>query len=274
MTDNRKPRRARRRRVPVLLAALLFLSCAPREQELILASTTSTQDSGLLDVLIPAFQSAHAGVKVKVIAVGSGEALALGRRGDADVLLVHSPAEEIVFMNDGYGLRRRSVMYNDFVIVGPASDPAQVRGSSSAADALRRIAGSGATFISRGDSSGTHRKELLLWKSAGVLPREGSHLDVGQGMGETLMITSERTGYTLSDRGTFLARGATLDLRIVFEGDAALRNPYTVIEVSHARNSDAAEAFAQWITSAAARTLIAEFGVETFGEPLFFPASD
>lgn len=241
-----------------------------------LASTTSTEDSGLFDVLLPAFQRAHPEYRLKLIAVGTGEALALGRRRDADVLLVHAPAEEAVFMRAGHGRTHRPVMTNDFVIIGPAEDPARVRDASDAGEALRRIAAARAVFVSRGDSSGTHRKELELWSVAGGRPpdpRRAWYLEIGQGMGDALRVANERHGYTLSDRATFLFLGPVLELDVVLEGDAILFNPYAVITVAGARNEPGAEAFASWLVGPQARALIAEYGVERFGRRLFVPAS-
>jgi tungstate transport system substrate-binding protein len=249
-----------------------MLPACERRNELILASTTSTVDSGLLDVLIPAFEREHADIRIKVIAVGSGEAMALGRRRDADVLLVHSPPDEEAFMAAGHGVRRLAVMSNDFVIAGPPADPAGLRGETSVIDALRRIVARAAPFVSRGDSSGTHRKELDLWAEAGMLPRTRS--EVGQGMGETLTIASERGAYILSDRGTYLALSNHLRLEVLVQGDARLANPYSAITVQGSRNAAGADAFADWIASADAAHLIRTFGIETFGQPLFFPAAD
>jgi tungstate transport system substrate-binding protein len=257
----------------LLSCLLLFaLSCARTDRELILASTTSTQDSGLFDELIPAFEDAHPDIAVKVIAVGTGEALALGRRRDADVLLVHSPADELVFMRAGHGARRLAVMYNDYVIVGPAEDPAGIKGSQSAVEALGRIVGSGGAFVSRGDSSGTHRKELTLWRQGieqGHVNDIPERTEVGQGMGETLGIASERRAYTLTDRGTFLSLSPTLNLQVLFEGDPVLRNDYSVITVTGA-GADA-DAFADWLVSDGL-AVVRTFGIERFGRPLFTPA--
>jgi tungstate transport system substrate-binding protein len=256
--------------LPVLCAALV--SACDQPHELILASTTSTVDSGLLDVLIPAFERERDDIRIKVIAVGSGEAMTLGRRGDADILLVHSPADEEAFMAAGHGERRLPVMANDFVIAGPPEDPAGVRDEPGVVAALRQIAARGASFISRGDNSGTHRKELALWAQAGTLPRTRS--EVGQGMGEALTIASERGAYILSDRGTYLALSSNLRLEVLVQGDAPLANPYSVITVRGSRNGQDANAFADWIVSADAARLIRTFGVDRFGQPLFFPAAD
>ncbi|HEX6306954.1 MAG TPA: substrate-binding domain-containing protein [Longimicrobiales bacterium] len=248
-----------------------MLACA-QPREVILASTTSTLDSGLFDVLLPAFERQHESVSIKVIAVGSGEAIALGRRGDADVLLVHSPPDEEAFMAAGHGARRLPVMANDFVIAGPPEDPAGIRGERDVTVALRRIAAAGAPFVSRGDSSGTHRKELLLWAAAGE--SGAAHSDVGQGMGEALMIASERGAYILSDRGTFLALSPNLRLEVLVQGDARLMNPYSVITVRGARNARDADLFAEWLVSRTAAELIRDFGRDRFGQALFHPAAD
>jgi tungstate transport system substrate-binding protein len=253
----------------LLCAASLVIAC-DQPHELILASTTSTVDSGLLDVLIPAFERAHDETRVTVIAVGSGEAMALGRRGDADILLVHSPAEEEAFMAAGHGSHRSPVMANDFIIAGPPEDPAGVLGERDVGEALRRIAATGSSFISRGDGSGTHRKELDLWRAAGVT--HDTRTEVGQGMGESLTIASERGSYILTDRGTWLALASNLNLDVLVEGDAQLANPYSIIRVNGSRNARDAELFADWIVSPAAAELIRTF--EQFGEQLFFPAAD
>jgi tungstate transport system substrate-binding protein len=254
----------------LLLCAASLVTACDQPHELILASTTSTVDSGLLDVLIPAFERAHDETRVTVIAVGSGEAMALGRRGDADILLVHSPDEEEAFMAAGHGSHRSPVMANDFIIAGPPEDPAGVLGERDVGDALRRIAATGSSFISRGDGSGTHRKELDLWRAAGVT--HDTRTEVGQGMGESLTIASERGSYILTDRGTWLALASNLNLDVLVEGDAQLANPYSIIRVNGSRNARDAELFADWIVSPAAAELIRTF--EQFGEQLFFPAAD
>ncbi len=240
-------------------------------QRLILATTTSTQDTGLLDVLVPAFEAAYPAYRVEVIAVGTGEALAMGERGDADVLLVHAKADEERFVQEGFGDARWDVMYNDFIIVGPASDPARVKDAANVSAAVQAIARSEAPFISRGDDSGTHKKELDLWREAGLTPSGTWYVVSGQGMGETLTMASEEQAYTLSDRGTFLAMRDRLDLVIVREGDAGLVNQYGVIPVTRARNREGATAFARWITGTEAQRLIASFGTGRYGEPLFKP---
>jgi tungstate transport system substrate-binding protein len=239
--------------------------------DVILASTTSTQDSGLFDVLIPAFEEAYPQYVVNVVAVGTGEALKLGEQKDADVLLVHAKASEEEFVANGYGIERRDVMYNDFVIVGPADDPAGVKGMTDASDAFKKIFDAQATFISRGDDSGTHKKELAIWEEAGVTPGGGWYLETGQGMGDTLRIASEKQGYTLADRATWLSMLDALDLEIVVEGDKALFNQYGVIVVTDATNLEGGRAFADWIVSSEGQEVIKNHGVEEYGQALFVP---
>lgn len=246
-------------------------------QELILATTTSTQDSGLLDYLLPMFTE-ETGVTFKVIAVGSGQAIQLGKDGDADVLLVHSPAAEKDFMTAGDGVRREDVMYNDFVIVGPAADPAGIKGMTSAVDAFKKLQKTGSTFISRGDDSGTHNKEKSIWSKAEITPEGKWYVSAGQGMGEVLTMADEQQAYTLSDRATYLTRKqAGLNLDILVEGDKALFNPYGVIAVNPAKNpaikADLANQFIDWIISLSTQDKIAEFGLDTFGQSLFTPSS-
>ena len=249
-------------------------SVTPARPDLILATTTSTQDSGLLDVLVPDFQ-ARTGYLVKTVAVGSGQALKMGQDGNADVLLVHSPAAEVTFMDAGYGVDRRLVMHNDFVIVGPSGDPAGIRGTATASDALRMIAEAKATFVSRGDNSGTNSAELALWKKAAVTPAGAWYVESGQGMGATLQIASEKAGYTLTDRATYLAQKSALHLDILVEGDAALLNVYHVISVNPAKwpsvNAAGARAFADYLTSAEGQALVGSFGVSSVGQQLFVP---
>ncbi len=239
--------------------------------QLVLASTTSTEDSGLFDVLIPAFERAHPELAVRLIAVGTGQALELGRRRDADVLLVHAQASESAFVASGHGVRRCAVMYNDFVLIGPTSDPASVRGTRDPLEALRRIERSRSPFVSRGDDSGTHKKERELWEEARVEPRGVWYMETGQGMGEVLNIAAEKSAYTLTDRATFLVVKDHNPLEILVEGDKRLINQYGVIPVAGARNAAGAAAFATWITSREGQQLIADFGVATFGRPLFIP---
>ena len=241
-------------------------------KDLILATTTSTQDSGLLDVLVPAFQQAT-GYVVKTVAVGSGQALQMGQDGNADVLLVHSPAAEKTFMDAGWGVDRRLVMHNYFQIVGPSGDPAGIKGLTSAADAFKKIAAASAAFFSRGDGSGTETKELAIWKTAGITPKGNAwYLQSGQGMGPTLQIASEKGGYTLTDNATFLANSAKLSLSVLVQGDPVLVNIYHVISVNPAKwpkvNAAGAKAFADYLTSSAGQQLIASFGSQ-YGGTLF-----
>jgi len=240
---------------------------------MILATTTSTQDSGLLDDLLPVFTK-DTGWTVKTLAVGSGQALELGRRGEADVLLVHSPAAEMRFMAEGKAGRRRLVMHNDFVIVGPPDDPAGIKGMDSV-DAMKKIASAPAVFISRGDDSGTNAKEKDIWAKAGITPKGAWYQSTGQGMGATLRVADQKAGYTLSDRATYLAQRDTLKLQILSEGDPSLLNVYHVIEMTTKAGSrvqpDAAKAFADWIVSPAIQQRIGEFGKAEFGQPLFTP---
>jgi tungstate transport system substrate-binding protein len=243
----------------------------------ILATTTSTQDSGLLDALLPAFQK-ESGYAVKTISVGSGQAMAMGRRGEADVLLVHSPADEQKLVEEGLGVNRRLVMHNDFIVVGPRTDPAKVKATRSSREAMAAIARAGALFVSRGDASGTHAKEKNLWKAAGVNP-EGQkwYQQTGLGMGQTLAVASEKDGYTLTDRASFLAlsRSRTLQLDVVLEKEPLLLNVYHVIEVTPSRwprvNAAGARAFSDYLVAPKTQEAIGRFGVEKFGAPLFVP---
>jgi tungstate transport system substrate-binding protein len=248
----------------------------PTVTDLILATTTSTQDSGLLDVLVPAFEG-QSGYRVKTIAVGTGQALALGERGEADVLLVHAPDSEKKFMEAGHGVSRRLVMYNDFVIVGPPDDPAAVNGLP-VAEALKRIAAKGSLFVSRADNSGTHQLEQKLWQTAAITPKgQNWYQESGTGMGATLTIAAEKKAYTVTDRGTYLSLRDKLGLKIVVEGERVLLNIYSVIPVNPAKNEriNAAGglAFADYIISPPAQTIIKEFGVAKFGQALFVPAA-
>jgi tungstate transport system substrate-binding protein len=263
----------------LLVTSFFFASCSTlnpstQNSELLLVSTTSTQDSGLLDVLLPAFTS-QTGYKVQLVAVGSGQALQMGEKGNADVILLHSPGAEKDFVANGNGIDRRLVMHNDFIIVGPAADPAGIRGLSPV-DALKKIYASHATFVSRGDQSGTHVKEQALWKKAGLDPAgQNWYLETGQGQGATLQIASEKGAYSLTDRGTFLAYRDNVDLDILVEGDPFLLNVYHVITVNPAKwkdvNLKAANAFADFITSPEGQKLIGEFGVKKYGQQLFIP---
>lgn len=273
----------------VLLAlSLLLAGCAqtpaatqalaqPAVKELILATTTSTQDSGLLDVLIPAFEK-QSGYTVKTVAVGTGQAMKMGEEGNADVLLVHSPAAEKTYMEGGFGSERKLVMHNDFMIVGPSEDPAGIKGVTGAVDAFKTIAEVKAPFISRGDDSGTHKKELDLWKKGEITPEGDWYQESGQGMGATLKIAAEKKAYTLTDRATYLANKDTLQLEILVEGDNALLNIYHVITVNTTKwpkvNAEGATAFMNFVVSTDGQKIIGEFGKEKFGQSLFIPDAD
>jgi tungstate transport system substrate-binding protein len=251
---------------------------SPAKPNMILATTTSTQDSGLLDVLIPEFQK-RTGYIVKTIAVGSGAAMTMGERGEADVLLVHAPTSEVAFMEAGHGIDRRLVMHNDFVIVGPASDPAGIQGLESAIEAMEKIAGSGAIFVSRGDNSGTDQLEKRLWSQSTVDPvGQQWYQETGQGMGATLTVADQKEAYTITDRATYLARQDTLELDILVEGDPVLLNIYHVIQVnpekSNLINPDGAKAFVEFMVSPDVQEMIRVFGVDKYGQPLFFPDAD
>ncbi|HXE96478.1 MAG TPA: substrate-binding domain-containing protein [Dongiaceae bacterium] len=259
----------------VTLAILVWGTAAlAASKAVILATTTSTQDSGLLDVLVPLFEK-ESGFQVKTISVGSGQAMKMGEKGEADVLLVHSPDAEKKFMADGFGVSRRLVMHNDFVIVGPAADPAGIKGAS-AAEAMKRISKAGALFISRGDNSGTHAKEKGLWKGAAISP-EGQkwYQQTGLGMGETLNVTAEKKGYTITDRATYLSLKKGLGLVILLEGDSKLLNIYHVIELNPVKwpkvNTQGGKAFADFMVAKGTQEIIGRFGADKFGAPLFFP---
>jgi tungstate transport system substrate-binding protein len=246
---------------------------------LILATTTSTYDSGLLDAILPDFEE-QSGLSVEVVAVGTGQALALGEQGDADVLLVHARAREDAFMDEGHGVRREDVMYNDFVILGSADDPAGIAGMSSAEEAFAAIAGAEELFISRGDDSGTHTKEKEIWEAAGIEPAGDWYRSIGQGMGATLTMANEEQAYTLSDRGTYLSRALEDDfmMDILVEGDPILFNPYGVMAVNPDKsdqiNLEGANEFIDWLVSLPVQEVIAEYGIDKFGSPLFTPDSE
>ncbi len=261
---------------------------------LVLATTTSTDNSGLLKAILPDFETRY-GAEVEVIAVGTGQAIELGENGDADVILVHARAREDAFVADGYGVNRQDVMYNDFVVVGPAADPAGIKGMTDVGAALAQVAGAQGIFVSRGDDSGTHIKEQALWQASGVDMVEADslkgggktfvkpdgewYISIGQGMGATLTVAAEQQGYTLSDRATYLARTLEgIDLEILVEGDSRLFNPYGIIAVNPALhptvNAAGAEAFVNWFVSVETQQLISQFGVAEFGMPLFVPDSE
>lgn len=260
----------------IFFIVLLFLtSCATSVPSIniLLVSTTTTQDSGLLDVLLPAFEK-ETGYSVQLISTGSGQALKIAEEGNADVILLHSPAAEEEFMTQGFGIDRRLVMHNDFVIVGPNEDPANTKGRNPI-EALKAIYQTQGTFVSRGDESGTNVKELNLWKQAGFNPIDQPwYLETGQGQGATLSIADSKDGYALTDRGTFLAYQANVNLAILVEGDPTLLNIYHVITVNPEKwphiNLEGAHAFADFITSPKGQQIIREFGVGQYGEPLFF----
>jgi tungstate transport system substrate-binding protein len=242
--------------------------------QIILATTTSTQDSGLLDYLLPTFQE-RSGFIVKTIAVGTGKALKMAEDGNADVLFVHAPSAEKELVDNGFGINRSLVMHNDFVIVGPLNDPAGISGMESAIDAFQRILISNPPFVSRGDDSGTHKKELTFWNDIGDIPKVNRYLETGQGMAATLRIASEKDAYTLTDRATFLTNQDFLDLAILVEGDNDLLNVYHVIMVNPAKwpqvNFVGAQSFTSFLLSAETQALIGDFGVDIYDQPLFFP---
>jgi tungstate transport system substrate-binding protein len=277
----------RRFRTALCLAALALSACStaapvstpastppvPATPALILATTTSTQDSGLLDELVPAFQKAT-GYVVKTVAVGTGQALTMGQQGNADVLLVHAPSSEKTFMDGGFGVDRLLVAHNYFLIVGPKSDPAGIASAKTANEAFTKIAAAKATFVSRGDGSGTETKELAIWKADNITPKGQSwYVQSGQGMGATLQIASEKQGYTITDNATFIANTSKLQLTSLVQGDPSLLNIYHVISVNPAKwpkvNSVGAKAFADYVTSSAGQDLIGGFGKAKYGQALF-----
>ncbi|OPX19699.1 MAG: tungsten ABC transporter substrate-binding protein [Desulfobacca sp. 4484_104] len=260
----------------LLVVGLIIASPAWSEVRIICASTTSTQNSGLFDYLLPIFKQ-QTGIEVAVVAVGTGQALEMARRGDADVVLVHDPQAEQKFIDEGYGLERRQVMYNDFIIVGPGSDPAQIKGMKQASEAFQKIGQAGFKFISRGDKSGTHSKELLIWEQTGLKPQgQPNYLEAGQGMASTLRMANEKQSYTLVDRGTWLSskEREPLDLCLLVEGDPVLFNQYSVIVVNPAKIAHAkvkpATQFAAWLVSPAGQKLIGDFK-DNKGQQLFHP---
>ncbi len=271
---------------PALTSAPPIPSPLPAPQTLRLATTTSTADSGLLDAILPAFEAQY-NTNVEVIAVGTGQALELGAKGDVDVVLVHARAREDEFVNAGDGVNRLDVMYNDFVLVGPKNDSAGVKGLETAKEAFQKIAAAAAPFASRGDDSGTHSKENSIWKSSEIAPdpASGWYFSLGQGMGETLIFANEKPAYTLADRGTWLAQKDNLPNLEIWVGgasinenkDKSLYNPYGVIPVNPAKHAgvifELATQFAEWITAVETQEMIGEFGKDKFGQPLFYPSS-
>jgi tungstate transport system substrate-binding protein len=242
---------------------------------IILSTTTSTENSGLLDAILPVFKE-QTNIDVKVVAVGTGKALQMGRDGEADVLLVHAKPSEETFVSENHGVERFDVMYNDFVIVGPESDPAGLKEyASNVVEALKKLNSSGEKFISRGDDSGTHKKEKSLWASAEITPEGDNYISAGKGMGDAIQMTDEMQGYTMSDRATFLSMSDKIDLKVIVEGDEILFNQYGVIAVNPEKNdkinSKGADEFIKWLLSEETQKLISEFGVEKFGQPLFVP---
>jgi tungstate transport system substrate-binding protein len=258
--------------LPLFVTLAVLASPAGAQERLRISTTTSTENSGLLAVLLPPFEKA-CGCKVDAIAVGTGKALKLGESGDVDVVFVHARELEYRFVAAGHGVDRRDVMYNDFVVLGPPDDPAGVKSPKTAADAFRAIATREAPFVSRGDESGTHQKEREIWKAAGIAPKGKWYLEAGQGMGEVIQMATQRKGYTLSDRGTYIAYRKKTDLVVLVDGDPSLRNPYGVIAVNPKKNPNVkfglATKFIDFITGKEGQAIIANFRIG--GEPLFFP---
>lgn len=270
----------------VLLLAMAAAGCAdnesqgpneakePANKKVILATTTSTVDTGLLDELLPIFKE-QTGYEVSTIAVGTGEALRMGEEGNADVLLTHAPASEQPLVDKGDVINYQLVMHNDFVIVGPASDPAKIKGMKSAADSFKKIMDSSSAFVSRGDDSGTHKKEKSIWEKLNVEPKGDWYIEAGAGMGDTLRMASEEQAYTLTDRGTYLAWKDKLDLEVMVEGDKILLNIYHVMQVNPEKNdkinAEGAKAFVEFMVSPDTQKIIEDFGKDKYGEPLFVP---
>lgn len=277
---------SKKRYLPLIILVLFAVSLfgctkttptptTPENKDIILATTTSTQDSGLLDVLIPDFEK-KTGFKVKTVAVGTGAALTMGEKGEADVLLVHAPADEKKLVDSGVGINYQLVMHNDFIIVGPESDPAGIKGTKSAAEAFKKLSEKGSIFVSRGDNSGTHKAELAIWKAAGITPAKGSasYQETGAGMGQTLTIASQKEGYTLTDRATYLAQQKNIKLNIMVEGEKSLLNIYHVMQVNSEKfpkvNAAGAKAFVEYMIAADTQKIISQFGVDKYGQALFF----
>ncbi len=255
------------------VAGFSLPALAQESNTVILATTTSVQDTGLLDVIVNKFQ-AKTGLTVKSIAVGSGQALQLGKQGEADILWVHSPDDEMQFVNEGCGIERTTFAHNDFVLLGPKADPAKIKNTAKAADAFKKIAETGVPFVSRGDQSGTHKKELKIWKAAGVRPAKENYIEVGQGMAATLTIANEKNAYVLVDRSTYLSLKKNIELVILSEGDDVLLNKYSLILVNPVKfpkvNSSGARAFFDFILSREVKDIMENFGKDKFGAQLFF----
>ncbi len=257
----------------LVFCAVLLVGCGEQEVEAIkLATTTSTVNSGLLDVLVPAFR-AKTGIDVQVMPMGTGKALRTARDGNCDVVLVHAPQAEEQFVNQGWGVKRRQIMYNDFVILGPANDPAKVRGLESATEAMKRIATTGSVFVSRGDNSGTHKKELELWEAVGLEPSSSWYREVGKGMGQTLIVANEMRAYVLADRGSFIKFCKKIDLVVLVAGDKMLYNPYGIMAVNPKKypqvKYDQAMKFIEFLSSKEGQKLIGDYRLD--GEVLFHP---
>jgi len=258
----------------LLCSALFWTTFAHAQEELVFATTTSVQDTGLLDVVVPIFEKQR-NYHVKAVAVGTGQALAMAGRGEADVVLAHAPDAEMKYVDDGTLINRRLMMHNWFLLAGPEADPAKIKGTAKAIDALKKIAAAKAIFVSRGDDSGTHKLEKKLWQQTGITPSGEWYLQSGQGMGKTLGIAGEKQGYVLSDRATYLAFQKTSGLAVLLEGDPAFLNIYHVSEVNPEKfpkvNAKGAKAFADFLLSATVQDILETFGKEKFGEPLFTP---
>jgi len=267
-----------RKRFLVLLSMVIAICIASShaQERLKVSSTTSTDNSGLFTALNPPFEKKY-NCRVDVIAVGTGKALEIGASGDVDVVFVHSRPDEDKFMADGSGVNRRDVMYNDFIIIGPPDDPARIKGMKDAEKALAAIAKKGSMFISRGDESGTHKKEKEIWEKAGIKPQGKWYAESGQGMGGVIQIANEKRAYTLTDRGTYLAYSKKVDLPVLCEGDQKLFNPYGIMAVNPAKHANVnytlAMAYIAWVTSPEGQKIIRQFGVDTFGQPLFIPVA-
>lgn len=264
------------RRTTTAAASILLAACgsdAPAPERVLLAATHTVEDSGLLEPLVDAFAAAHPELILQVSVSGSGQALAIARRGDADVVLTHSPDDERTFIEDGYGLTRRVVMESEFVLLGPADDPAAVGGVRDIGEAFRRIVAAGATFVSRGDQSGTHRKEQAIWQDIDIVASGPGYIEAGLGMADALRVADQRRAYILSDRPTFMMLKESLDLAIVSQGDDRLLNPYAVTIARDAASPEGARTFVDWITGPEAQAIIRDYGVDAAGHGLFTPTA-